>query len=301
MSVINAGGRYSVKRQVKIPLLTDIWLRNNRLELVGDWKYFSIPTHTFGLGSNTSQSISDNVYFSYLRIYQVALWHFGSYYDIGMGYNLDYHYDIQDLDPITDYPLYNGTTSKTTSSGLLAQLDYDSRKNINNCKQGGFLGITYRDNYTFLGSDNNWQSLLIEGRKYFSLSPNKVLAFWTWNEFTFGGKVPYFDLPSNGWDMYSNTGRGYIEGRFRGPSMLYAEAEFRFGITRNGLLGGVLFANATSVSSWQQPMKFDNIFPGEGFGLRIKFNKESDVNLEVDYGFGVQGSQGLWIGVGEVF
>ena len=48
--------------------------------------------------------------------------------------------------------------------------------------------------------------------------------------------------------MYGNTGRGFIQGRFRGKNFVYGEAEYRFGITRNRLLGGVVFSNAQSVT-----------------------------------------------------
>ncbi|WP_162549933.1 hypothetical protein [Hymenobacter nivis] len=39
------------------------------------------------------------------------------------------------------------------------------------------------------------------------------------------------------------TGRGYIQGRFQGPSMVYGEAEYCFNPTRSRVLGGVVFAN----------------------------------------------------------
>jgi hypothetical protein len=41
--------------------------------------------------------------------------------------------------------------------------------------------------------------------------------------------------------------------------------------------------------------------PGYGPGLRIKLNKVSKTNIAIDYGFGRQGSRGLFINVGEVF
>jgi outer membrane protein assembly factor BamA len=252
------------------------------------------------LGSNTSYANGDFVDYSYIKVYQEALRHFNSFYYLGLGYNLDYHFNITDKTPVTDYPQYNGTASHTISSGWVLHFMYDSRTNINNPKDAFYGSIIYRDNSALLGSDQNWQYVQLEVRKYFKLSAHKVLAFWSWNEFTFGGKAPYFDLPGNGWDTYSNTGRGYIQGRFRGPDMIYGETELRFGITRNGLLGGVIFANATSVANWPD-VKFDEIFPGEGVGLRIKFNKYSDVNVCIDYGFGIQGSRGIFFNLGEVF
>jgi hypothetical protein len=55
-------------------------------------------------------------------------------------------------------------------------------------------------------------------------------------------------LPSVGWDAKGTTGRGYVQGRFRGTAWVHAEAKWRFRITDNGLLGGALFANAETMS-----------------------------------------------------
>jgi len=68
----------------------------------------------------------------------------------------------------------------------------------------------------------------------------------------FNGNPPYLDLPSTGWDTYSNTGRGFIQGRYRRKNMVYLEAEYRFKVSKSGLLGGVVFANAQSLTEWHQ-------------------------------------------------
>ncbi|MFX6751336.1 hypothetical protein ABTH43_19640, partial [Acinetobacter baumannii] len=85
-------------------------------------------------------------------------------------------------------------------------------------------------------SDNNWQSLLIDARKYahFPKGSKNTLAFWTYDWFTISGKPPYLNLVSTASDTYLNMGRGYIQGRFRGENLLYMESEYRFGISRNG-------------------------------------------------------------------
>ena len=107
-------------------------------------------------------------------------------------------------------------------------------------------------------------------------------------------------LPNTGGDPYSNTGRGYIQGRYRGANMIYLEGEYRFGITHNGLLGGVVFGNAQSFTE-QSSNTFETIAPGWGAGIRIKFNKFSNTNVALDYGFGLNGSSGIFVNLGEVF
>jgi hypothetical protein len=82
--------------------------------------------------------------------------------------------------------------------------------------------------------------------------------------------------------------------------MLYQEIEYRFGITRNGLLGGVAFLNAQTFSEYPGE-QFEQTNLGYGAGVRIKVNKYSNTNLGIDYGFGVGGSQGLFVNLCEMF
>ena len=126
------------------------------------------------------------------------------------------------------------------------------------------------------------------------------MAFWSYNWLTFGGNAPYLDLPTTGWDASSNTGRGYIQGRFKSKNLVYGETEYRFKISRNGLLGGVTFVNAQSVTDWPSN-QFNSIAVGAGAGIRLKFNKYSRSNVCIDYAFGQGGSQGVFVNLGEVF
>jgi hypothetical protein len=308
VSAISFNPDYSFTyHQVMLPVVFDVWSSENKINLLGDWRYYYYPTYTYGLGGQSSLANYDLINYSYFRFYQQALKQIdGTKFYAGLGYDLDYHFDIRQIDSAgtgTDFKQYNAGATHTASSGLTANLLYDSRKNSNNpVDDATFCSLTYRSNMKLIGSDQNWQSAYLDFRKYIKLSPNNnnMLTFWNIEWFTFGGNPPYFDLPSTGWDPYSNTGRGYIQGRLRGPDFIYLESEYRFGITKNGLIGGVLFANAESVSLTQNPV-FQTILPGYGFGIRIKVNKYSGVNFAIDYGFGTQGSSGPAFNVSEVF
>ncbi len=299
LSVFTFGGQYSLDHQLIVPIISNIWTKDNKYDLLGDWRYYNYPSKTFGLGSDNSLSNFDVVDYSYIKIYQEVLRHFSSYYYVGAGYDFDYHYGISTTTDVTNFQLYNDGLRRTTSSGPIVHLMYDNRTNSNNPKKSLYASVILRANTTFLGSNQNWQYLQVEIRKYVMISPHDVLAFWSWNEFT-NGKAPYFDLPSNQWDTYSNTGRGYIQGFYRGTNLVYLEAEYRFGITHNGLFGGVIFSNAGSASQWPSN-RFQYVDPAEGVGLRIKFNKYSDVNLCIDYAIGLFGSRGVFFNLGEVF
>ena len=223
----------------------------------------------------------------------------------GIGYNMDYFYGIEELNPpagkVTDFQSYV-LNNYEFASGFTFNFLYDTRKNPINPEKGNFVNVVYRPNLTVFGNTATWRSLVVDLRKYikFPRNSDNVLAFWSYEWLTVSGQAPYLMLPNTGGDPYSNTGRGYIQGRYRGSNMAYLEGEYRFRITNNGLLGGVVFANAQTFTE-QASNSFETVAPGYGAGLRIKLNKFSRTNVALDYGFGAKGSGGLFVNLGEVF
>jgi outer membrane protein assembly factor BamA len=305
MSNVLTSITYSQYQQIILPIQANIWTRGNKYNIQTDWRYLRYPSLTYGLGGNTGLDSGYNIYYGYLRLHQSILRSITKDFYVGVGYDFDYFWNIREINPPpgkTDFERY-GITPRATSSGISLHLLFDNRRNPINPAKGSYLSAAYRPNFTFLGSDNNWQSLLIEAREYlrFPNSTRNVFAIWSYNWFTLGsGDPPYLLLPSTGWDAYSNTGRGYIQGRYRSKNMAYLETEYRFGITSNGLLGGVVFANAQTFTE-PATAHFAYIDPGYGCGIRVSLNKFSRTNLCVDYGWGLHGSGGFFVNLGEVF
>jgi hypothetical protein len=297
---------YSQYRQIIFPIQADIWTKGNTYNIITDWRYLKYPSLTYGLGGDTSPDSGYNIDYAYLRLHQAILKRIARDLYLGPGYDLDYFWNVREIDPPpgkeTDFQHY-GLHKTAIASGVSLHFLYDSRRNQINPDGGGYASISYRPNFTFLGSDDNWQSLILDLRKYIRWpgSTHNVLAIWSYNWFTTGaGSPPYLLLPATGWDAYSNTARGYIQGRFRSRNMLYLETEYRFRILSNGLLGGVIFGNAQSFSE-PGSGRYEYLTPGYGTGVRISLNKFSRTNLCIDYGWGTHGSGGFFVNLGEVF
>jgi hypothetical protein len=309
ISGITTSIAYTQDRQTILPVIASIWSKNNKYNLQTDWRYLNYPSLTYGLGGGTTLSDGYFVNYHYLRLHQSIYRAIAKNIYVGAGYDYDHYWNIEELTQQgqdstggkTDFDKY-GFSKTATASGISIGLLLDSRRNQINPDGGSYLNISYRPKFTFLGSDANWQSLLIEFRQFFKLSPqsNNVLSFWSYNWLTLSGNPPYLLLPSTGWDANWNTGRGYIQGRFRGKNMVYLETEYRFGITPNGLLGGVVFANAESFTEITTN-KFEYLSPACGIGLRFKLDKFSKTNFCVDYGWGLNGNGGFQFNIGEVF
>ncbi|TAJ53905.1 MAG: hypothetical protein EPO58_10050 [Chitinophagaceae bacterium] len=305
-STLSGELKYTQNKQIIGQLVSNLWLKNNRYILNTNWSYARFPQKDFGLGANSELNRFNLLDYHYLKLHQSILKRLAPDLYAGPGLAIDHHWNITDTTtlnkPLTGFNQY-GFTNASTSIGISVNLLYDTRKNLANpVPNSSYVNLIYRNNLTALGSNQHWQGLVIDARKYFAFpkASKNILAFWTYNLLTLRGKPPYLHLPATASDVYNNTGRGYIQGRFRGDKLLFAESEYRFGITENGFLGAVIFANMQSVSE-QAGKNIQGLKTGYGAGIRIKLNKHSNTNIALDYGFGQGGSRGLFMNLGEVF
>lgn len=275
--------------QYSFPIQSYIYTKDNKYNFIGDYRFMIYPQFTYGLGGNSSKDPQSEVHYQQIRFYQFVSRKIKGDFRLGLGFQLDNYKNISEdleMDGPTDFYKYQeGNYSDELSSGIAFQALYDSRKNTLNPNQGYYFEADYRINDRVFGSDTNWKSIYIDGRKYYSFSEtsHKVLAARVFYWAVFDGKPHYLDLPSVGWDRYGKTGRGFTRNRYRSNSLLYLESEYRTDITKNGFLGAVFYANYSSVSNLDT-YHFDNWTPAIGTGLRIKWNKINNCNLVLDYG-----------------
>ena len=283
----------------------NLWTSNNLWNIPGDFKIQKLSPYSYGLGSSSPSTDQFVIDYNYIRMYITGNRKLRNYIYGGVGLNYDRHYDVKinpkpvQPNPFDSYAVGAGSSS-FSSLGMTLNLLFDNRRNSINPDKGFYSTLVYRINPGFLGNDNVWTSLYVDARRYFRLptEKRKIIALWAfyWGAY---GNVPYLNLPGTGMEYNARSGRGYSLGRFRGKQMLYLESEYRFTFTSNGLFGGVLFANLQSL---EEPIthQFNYVNPGAGFGARIKFNKASNINLDLDFGFG-KDSFNFYINLGELF
>ena len=332
LSSVLISASFTTKSQILLVMRNDIYLKDNKWYIPGDVRLLFFAQPTYGLGvyglSNSSYEfnfggigITKNVNeqpmrYDYVRIYESAVREIFPKWYAGLGINIDYHFDINDQSLKLDTPgikltshytyskLYGFDSSRYWTNGLSFQFYYDSRDNPVNPYKGYYANLGIRVNSQAFGSSQQSGMVRYDWRNYISLHkarPRNVLAFWSWGEFVAWGRVPYLALPAITWDTYGRSGRGYVQGRLRGDKMIYAESEWRFPITNNNFLGGVVFANMTTASN---PITGQTVFqalaPGYGVGIRILMNKKDRTNICVDYGRGT-GSSGIYFNIRETF
>ncbi|NTW23845.1 MAG: BamA/TamA family outer membrane protein [Lentimicrobium sp.] len=322
------------KSQFILNARSKIYLKENKWFMQGDWRFLVFTQPTYGLGiefldinellfhvnnlDESSEPYGEPMKFNQIRVYEEVVYKIGSS-DIyaGMGIALDYHFDIVDelLDTVKNSPefyvtkhfLYsymnNFSPTQYSNQGLKFTVLTDTRDNISNCYKGYYASFSILQNFKLGENSRNSTQLLYDARYYLgmnALRPRHVLAFWSWGNILLTGTPPYLALPSIGWDTYNRSGRGYIQGRYRGSSMVYNEVEYRFPISKSGLFGGTLFANVTTASSYTQKL-FDYATLGIGAGLRLQLDKLARTNLTIDFGMGTDHSSGIYFNLQETF
>jgi hypothetical protein len=342
-TISNATGilLYTTKSQFIAQIAATALTSGNRWELLSDWRFLLFNQNTYGLGTGTSP-LSDDISlgglgtlaalpaqpmdFDLVRIHQSLLRRVGGSFYLGLGYRLDRYYGIVDksLDlsaappAVTSHYAYSVIEGfdphAYTASGLGLEATQDSRDSTIAAYRGWYANLRFTGYPTWLGSTQASTMIAGEGRAYLGLSyddPRNLLAFWVLGAGVTSGKLPYLALPASGWDARSTSGRGYVQGRFRGTAEVYAEVEWRFRVSADGFWGGTVFANAQTFSRPAVSLPaygysdggerlFDVIKPAGGIGLRVMLVKQSRTALRLDVAVSPE-TVCFYLGAGEAF
>ncbi|HLP29230.1 MAG TPA: BamA/TamA family outer membrane protein [Candidatus Didemnitutus sp.] len=329
----------TTKDQTIVTTQSTLFSNKDQWQFLIDWRYYDFTQSTYGLGSSSPEGSpvfggftingihsvpvpgEQPMAFDYLRLHQMALHQLSDALYAGVGLLFDFHQNIVDQNLNLDtaalvvtshyaYSRYYGfDPTQYQTAGLSLEAVYDKRDNSISPFYGPYARLALRQNLSFMGSSKTSTLGWAEFRTYISLDdilPRNVLGIWTYIHGVLGGTVPYLDLPALGYDFNGRSGRGYLQGRFRGTSLAYAEVEWRFPITRSGLLGAVVFGNFTSASrpavdGYTEEKLFHRFRGAAGAGLRIMALKYSRTMIGIDMGYSSDGNTAIYFSVGDAF
>lgn len=334
-SAASFSAEFTSKDQKLFQFKSNVYTNRNKWFLQGDWRFYiySIPTYAVGTGYGTAvPSIPGEpanpdslngwnnsflVKYKWLRIHETFSYRLAEDLYAGIGFHLDNHFEIEDtqlnLDSLnhvtTPHYAYSSihgfNPEQYKAIGLSLNFVYDTRDNLINPYKGYYVNVNYRWNAEWIGSDKTGSQLWAEFRTYINLEkklPRHLIAFWLYGAFQVSGEVPYFDLWATGVDQMNSSGRGYIQGRWKGEHLVYGEVEYRFPITRcSQVLGGVIFVNASTASGKDMGVPlFGYIRPAGGIGLRIMASKANRTNIVIDFTYG-EYNTGIYFSAQEAF
>jgi outer membrane protein assembly factor BamA len=184
-----------------------------------------------------------------------------------------------------------------TSLGL--KLTFDSRDYPYYPTSGLYAVLRSMHYAEWLGSNNKYTKIVYDLRGYHRLGSDHILAAMLTGGHSVG------DVPFDGYQMYGmrNTLRGYPTGKYRGRHMIGLQVEYRRQLYRRW--GMVAFAGAGSIwggDAGESEEVFDrSLLPSVGAGIRFALSVERKINIRLDYALGVDGNDGLYLGIMEAF
>src|SRR5450755_582090 len=169
LSTANFAPYFNFNKRFGLPLRSTIWLKDNAWVIQGDIRFLVYPQYTWGLGTSHTNDEKEWVDYKYIRFYQAALKRVGPHLFVGLGYDLDYHFNIGNSDSGVNLNTFTGyaygLSGNSLSSGLTLNLLFDTRNRNIAQFPGTYFNFVYRVNPGFLGNTNSWQSIFLDLRK----------------------------------------------------------------------------------------------------------------------------------------
>ncbi len=276
----------------------EIFTNQEKWVIEGNLLFQNYPRLYYGLGTNTPETAEEQYdYYQFLiePIFLKQMFHRYLFIGAGFRYNHIYNTEIEPEGNIArNRPDgFDGSTSVGAEVALL----YDSRSNILNAQDGWYFELTHGEYFKVLGGTHKFNLTRFDLRHYFNASNKNDDVF----AFHFVGHFSRGDLPFSEFAFFGSSEimRGYQEGRFVDRDLLATQVEYRkrFKDSRWGLVG---FVGTGDVYHNVSDFQFKNLKPNYGLGARFMIDKEENLNLRLDWGFG-NNTNGFYLSIAESF
>ena len=287
---------YSTKKQLVTAINGSQYFHHEKYILNEQVSFSSFPDKFWGLGKNTQDQAEEpykyNQYYIYLHLLRKLAPHFfiGTVFEKQKVWNISYvpggAFDLQNVQGRQGYHV----------AGLGGSLTFDNRNNAF-APDKGFFGQLFVNHFDkFWASDFNYTNIVVDLRKYVTVSASQVLAFQVFSFNNTGHEVPIRSLASFGG---ANRMRGYYDGRYKDLNQLIFQTEYRFPVYRR--FGAVLFGGTGSVGRNFADYAWNDLKYSYGAGIRFALGKKERLNMRVDYGIGQGTNNGFYLQLGEAF
>lgn len=288
-------GVYTLEKQIQSEIGGDLFFKDNTYYLSFNFTYYRFPGLFYGIGNDNATDAAENYTFDrpYFRVNvnrRVA----GNW---SVGVKTFYEYTrLLEIEEggIFDTEEISGEAGGH-NAGIGPWVWFDSRNNIFFPTEGWRMDISSVFHGAWLGGAYNYLDQQIEISQYLHTYKNQVFA-WNLNAQFNPGDPPFNRMALLGGQYYM---RGNFEGRLRDKHYVTLQAEYRIPIWR--FFGVTAFGGIGQVAPTIDSFAINRMKHSVGAGVRLRLLAESNLNIRIDYGFGSDGDQGLYIQFNEAF
>jgi outer membrane protein assembly factor BamA len=272
---------FTQKRQFKVNIESDIMFKDNMHNASSRITFFSFPLLLFGVGNDTKKENAVTVLYENIEFEGGYKYKLRKKLYLGFNYKYLNSLKVEYSDSTENIPDFDIEQFKGLRSGIGFSATWEGRDNRLNAFKGFYINLNYDFFESWLGSDFEYDYLLVDLRKYYTLiGPNKlILAGQFVGEFANSG-TPVQALSALGGPKGM---RGFYFGRYRDLTNMSGTVEVRFPIF--WIIGGVGFVSAGQVARSLKYYSFDRMHYSYGGGIRLMVSSKNRVNLRLDVGF----------------
>ncbi|HEY1870311.1 MAG TPA: BamA/TamA family outer membrane protein, partial [Chitinophagaceae bacterium] len=279
--------------RINASISTQLVFDENRYVIISYVNYKKEPEYIWDIGNTITdepqQDIVERFVFAGTALRQVK----GEFY-LGIPFGFSDYFKIKtDSNSFLEKDSVTGLKGGT-NIGLGLAAAFDSRDNRYNSTKGAYIlgtAIFYPSGWGTYA----FSKFVLDARKYYSISPGKIIAGQVTTSYT-NGDVPFYELSQMGGDSQM---RGYYEGGLRDNVLVDAQVELRLHIWN--IFGVVGWFGIGQVQNSYDQVAMDQFHLSYGPGLRIMVDSKHKTNLRFDFGFGPNGIKGFYVNFGEAF
>ena len=253
--------------------------------------YYEFPEDYWGVGAASSEDNKVSYDASRLEIDNSFMIRSGKRFYSGVRFR--YHNMlVKNYDP--ELNIYSDNDQRYVTGGPGISLLYDSRDNVFTPSSGNYLFTSILFFDPLFGGNYSFQRIDVDARTYMKLHMNGLLALQLKSSVNFGA-APFRMLPLAGSETIL---RGYYTGRYRDDFLITTQIEYRTAIWR--WVGVAAFVGGGRGFNSQTTNFSETLLPNYGLGLRLRVDKNDNINLRFDYGIG-KNADGFYVAFAEAF
>ena len=294
--------RYTLEDQFIALSEFTIFLPREEYLFKGNIGFSKFPIGYFGIGSDTADEDQIDISFNNFLLEPLFLRRVAPNFFIGGGWRYNSFERLEllegDVDEMQEQLFRDSLAS--ISSGIEIAASLDSRDNVLNAGSGVFVEFTHGFYNEALGSSKNFMLTKFDFRRYWTLSeqrPYDVLAVQFFTRLSWKD-APTLELSSLGGPEVL---RGFRESRFRDRYSFFSQVEYRWQTFER--IGFVFYGGIGNVTDELSDLDLGNAKFSLGTGIRLKIVKSENLNIRIDYAFGLGkiSDQNFYLGIAEAF